>query len=575
MAALVLFRKFEMSMQIVEKSGEGLSRVYGVSISAQELGQKLDARIAEIAPQLNLKGFRPGKVPAAHVRRIYGRSLMGEVVEQTLSETSQKVLDDNQLRVASQPDLKPESDMEKVLAGQADLSYELAVEVMPEFEPVDPATLKLERPVHNPTEKDVDAALADLAQQARTYEPRTGKSVKAKTGDQMVIDFSGRVDGEAFEGGQADDARLVLGGGQFIPGFEEQLIGLGPDARKTIKVTFPTDYPVANLRGKDAEFDVVVKEVQAPVEAALDDEFAKRLGMADLEALRTALKGQLENEYGQASRYRLKRALLDALDTGHSFGLPPRMVEAEFEVIWRQVLADQEEGGLSPEDEGKSEDQLKAEYHKIAERRVRLGLVLAEIGRKHEVSVSDDELAQAMRAEAMRYRGQEQQVFDQLRQSPNAQATLRAPVYEDKVVDLLFGLAQIKDKPVSKEDLLKDDDLPEAYGAGKSEDEAKPTKPAKAAKAKAEPAKAAEEVKAKPAPAAKAKAEAKPAKPAPAKVEAKAAPKAEAKPVKAEAKPAKAAKAEPAKAAKAAPPKAAPPKAAAPKAKAAKPAKGG
>ncbi len=576
MAALVLFRKFEMSMQIVEKSGEGLSRVYGVSISAQELGQKLDARIAEIAPQLNLKGFRPGKVPAAHVRRIYGRSLMGEVVEQTLSETSQKVLDDNQLRVASQPDLKPESDMEKVLAGQADLSYELAVEVMPEFEPIDPATLKLERPIHEPTAKDVDAALADLAQQARTYEPRTGKSVKAKSGDQMVIDFAGRVDGEAFEGGQADDARLVLGAGQFIPGFEEQLTGLGPDATKTIKVTFPADYPVANLRGKDAEFDVTVKEVQAPVEAAMDDEFAKRLGMTDLDALRTALKGQLENEYGQASRYRLKRALLDALDTGHSFGLPPRMVEAEFEVIWRQVLADQDEGGLSPEDEGKSEDQLKAEYHKIAERRVRLGLVLAEIGRKHEISVSDEELAQAMRTEAMRYRGQEQQVFDQLRQSPNAQATLRAPVYEDKVVDLLFSLAQVKDRPVSKEDLLKDDDLPEAYGAGKSEAEAKPAKPSKAAKAKAEPA--AEEAKAEAVPAAKAKpakAEAKPAK-----ADAKPA-KPEAKPVKAEAKPAKVAgapakaEAKPAKTAKVAEPaKAAAPKAAAPKAKAAKPAKG-
>jgi trigger factor len=531
-----------MSMQIIEKSGEGLSRVYGVSISAKELGQKLDARIAEIAPQLNLKGFRPGKVPAAHVRRIYGRSLMGEVVEQTLSETSQKVLDDNQLRVASQPDLKPESDMEKVLAGQADLAYELAVEVMPEFEPLDPTTLKLVKPIHEATEKDVDVALADLAQQARTYEPRTGKSAKAKSGDQMVIDFLGRIDGEPFEGGQADDARLVLGNGQFIPGFEEQLIGLEPEAKKTIKVTFPTDYPVANLRGKDAEFDVVVKEVQAPVESPMDDEFAKRLGMADLEALRTALKGQLENEYTQASRYRLKRALLDALDTGHDFGLPPRMVEAEFEVIWRQVLADQAEGGLSPEDEGKSEDQLKAEYRKIAERRVRLGLVLAEIGRKHEISVSDDELAQAMRAEAMRYRGQEQQVFDQLRQSPNAQATLRAPVYEDKVVDLLFGLAQITDKPVSKEDLLKDDDLPEAYGAPTAEAEAKPAK--KAAKAKAE---AVEEVKAEPA-----KAEAKPAKAA------------KAEPAKAEAKPAKAAKAEPVKAAKAD----------APKAKAAKPAKG-
>ena len=521
-----------MSMQIVQKSGEGLSRIYGVSISAQELGQKLDARIAEIAPRLNLKGFRPGKVPAAHVRRIYGRSLMGEVVEQTLSETSQKVLDDNQLRVASQPDLKPESDMDKVLAGQADLAYELAVEVMPEFEPIDAATLTLVRPVHEPTEQDVDAALADLAQQARTYAPRTGKTIKAKSGDQLVIDFLGRVDGEAFEGGKAEDARLVLGDGRFIPGFEEQLIGAAPGAELTIKVTFPADYPAGHLRDKDAEFDIAVKEVEAPVEAPMDDEFAKRLGMTDLAALRGALKGQLENEYSQASRYRLKRALLDALDTGHDFGLPPRMVEAEFEVIWRQVLADQAEGGLSPEDEGKSEDQIKAEYRKIAERRVRLGLVLAEIGRKHEITVNDDELAQAMRAEAMRYRGQEQQVFDQLRQSPNAQATLRAPVYEDKVVDLLFGLAQITDKAVSKEDLLKDDDLPEAYGAA-SDDAAKPEKAAKPAKtaganAVSEPAaEAAQSEPVKPEPAKPAKA--KKAEPA----------KAEAKPAKAEAKPAK------------------------------------
>ncbi|HZC15761.1 MAG TPA: trigger factor [Caulobacteraceae bacterium] len=445
-----------MSMQIVQKSGEGLSRIYGVSISAQELGQKLDARIAEIAPRLNLKGFRPGKVPAAHVRRIYGRSLMGEVVEQTLSETSQKVLDDNQLRVASQPDLKPESDMDKVLAGQADLAYELAVEVMPEFEPIDAATLTLVRPVHEPTEQDVDAALADLAQQARTYAPRTGKTIKAKSGDQLVIDFLGRVDGEAFEGGKAEDARLVLGDGRFIPGFEEQLIGAAPGAELTIKVTFPADYPAGHLRDKDAEF----------------------------------------------------------------------------EVIWRQVLADQAEGGLSPEDEGKSEDQIKAEYRKIAERRVRLGLVLAEIGRKHEITVNDDELAQAMRAEAMRYRGQEQQVFDQLRQSPNAQATLRAPVYEDKVVDLLFGLAQITDKAVSKEDLLKDDDLPEAYGAA-SDDAAKPEKAAKPAKtaganAVSEPAaEAAQSEPVKPEPAKPAKA--KKAEPA----------KAEAKPAKAEAKPAK------------------------------------
>lgn len=518
-----------MSMQIIEKSGEGLSRVYGVLVPRTDLGQRLEARIAEIAPQLNLRGFRPGKVPPAHVRRVYGRALMGEVVEQTLNETSQQVLDDKQLRVASQPDLRPESDMEKVLSGQADLAYELAVEVMPEFEPVDPASLKLTRPVHEPTAKEVDEALADLAEQSRTYEPRSGKSLAARTGDQLTIDFVGRIGDEAFEGGTATDARLVLGSGQFIPGFEDQLVGAKPGAEVKVKTSFPADYPVANLRGKDAEFTVEVKAVEAPVAAALDDAFAKRMGMSDLAALKEALRGQLESELALTSRHRLKRALLDALDSGHDFGLPPRMVESEFEVIWRQVLADQAEAGVAPEDEGKSEDELKAEYRKIAERRVRLGLVLAEIGRKHNVSVSDDELAQAMRAEAMRYRGREQEIFDQLRQSPNAQASLRAPVYEEKVVDLIFGLAQITDKPVSREDLLREDDLPEGYAPAES---AKPAK-AKSSKAKAattgETPKAKAEPKAKPEPAAKAEAD-KPAPPAK-----KAAPKAKAaeKPVKA------------------------------------------
>jgi trigger factor len=518
-----------MSMQVVEKSGEGLSRVYGVLVPKVELGQKLEARIAEIAPQLNLRGFRPGKVPPAHVRRIYGRALMGEVVEQTLNETSQQVLDERQLRVASQPDLRPESDMEQVLSGAADLAYELAVEVMPDFEPLDPATIKLTRPVHAPTAKEVDEALSNIAEQSRTYEPRTGKSITAKSGDQVIIDFVGRIDGEPFEGGSATDARLVLGSGQFIPGFEEQLAGAKPGATVKVKTSFPAEYPVETLRGKDAEFEVSVKEVQAPVDAPLDDEFAKRIGMTDLAALKDALKGQLEAESAQTSRHRLKRALLDALDSGHDFGLPPRMVEAEFEVIWRQVLADQAESGVPPEDEGKSEDELKAEYRKIAERRVRLGLVLAEIGRKHNVTVSDDELAQAMRAEAMRYRGREQEVFDQLRQSPNAQASLRAPVYEEKVVDLIFGLAQITDRAVSKEDLLKEDDLPEGYGVS----EAKPAKPAKSAKAKTP--KSADE----PAPKAKAEKSAAKPKPAVAKAEPVAA-KAKAAPAKTKAAPAKA-----------------------------------
>ena len=452
-----------MSMQIIEKSGQGLSRVYGVEVSKADLGAKLSARIAEIAPQIQLKGFRPGKVPVAHVRRLHGKALMAEVIEQTLTEANQKVLTDNNLRVASQPDVKPTSDMNKVIAGEIDLSYELAVEVMPDFEPVDPATLSLERPVYAPGDAEIDEALAELAKQNRTYEPRKGKAVKAKDGDELTIDFVGTIDGVAFDGGSATDARLVLGSGQFIPGFEEQLVGAKPGAEVTVKVTFPENYQAEGLKGKAAEFAVTVKEVKAPVDAPADDEFAKRLGLDDLESLKTALRGQIEGEYAQTSRFKLKRALLDALDKAHDFPLPPRMVEAEFGVIWRQVEEDKARNGAADEDAGKSEEELQAEYRKIAERRVRLGLVLAEIGRKHNVVVSDQELMQAMRTEAMRYRGQEQQIFDMLRDNQNAQAQLRAPLYEDKVVELIFGLAKVADKPVSKDELMAEDDMPEGY----------------------------------------------------------------------------------------------------------------
>ncbi|MBV9508828.1 MAG: trigger factor [Caulobacteraceae bacterium] len=451
-------------MQIIEKSGEGLSRVYGVTVSAKDLGEKLDARIAELAPQMNLKGFRPGKVPAAHVRRMYGKSIMGEVIEQTLNESSQKVLEDYKLRVATQPDLKPESDMEKVFAGQADLAFDIAVEVMPDFEPVDPATLSLERPVYVPTDEELEEAVSQIAKANRSYEPRAGKSVKAKDGDQLVIDFVGRIDGEPFEGGAATDASLVLGSGQFIPGFEEQLVGAKPGEARTVSVSFPEEYQAATLAGKAAEFEVTVKEVKAPVDKPVDDEFARAMGLESLADLKDAVRKQLEGQYANASRFKLKRALLDALDTGHDFPLPPRMVEAEFDAIWSQVEADKAQGELSPEDKDKTDDELKAEYRKIAERRVRLGLVLAEIGRKNEVSIGEDEILRAIRAEAMRYGVQAQQVFDALRQNKDAQAQLRAPLYEDKVVDLLFSKAAVTDKPVSKEELLKEDDMPEGYG---------------------------------------------------------------------------------------------------------------
>ncbi len=454
-----------MSIQIVEKSSQGLSRVYGVTVLAADLATRLETKIKEVAPQMSLKGFRPGKVPAAHVRRVYGKSLMGEILEQTLNETSQKVLEDNKLRPAAQPDLKPDSDMEKVLAGQSDLSFELSVELMPDFEPVDPATLSLKRPVYKPADAEVDEALAELADQNKTYEPRKGKSLKAKKDDMVVIDFIGRIDGVAFEGGTGNDTELVLGSGAFIPGFEDQLIGANLDDVVMVNVTFPENYQAENLKGKAAEFEVTVKAVKAPGKTKLDDAFAEKMGLSSLETLRDAVRAQIERQFEQASRFKLKRALLDVLDSSHTFDLPPRMVEAEFDVIWNQVEADKAQGGLPPEDEGKTEDQLKAEYRKIAERRVRLGLVLAEIGRKQNVTVSEPELLAAMRQEAMRYQGQEQQVFDFFRNNANAQAQLRAPLYEEKVVDMVFGIAKVEDTPVSKEELMEDDDMPEGYDA--------------------------------------------------------------------------------------------------------------
>jgi trigger factor len=454
-----------MSMQIVEKSGEGLSRVYGVTVPVADLNERLEARIVEITPQLNIKGFRPGKVPPAHVRRLHGKALMAEVVEQTISETTQKVLADNNLRPAAEPDLKPEGDIAQVIDGKADLAYELAVEIMPDFEPTDLTKISLTRPVYEPTDAEVDEAVDELAKQNRTYEPRTGKSLKAKDGDQVLIDFVGRIDGEAFQGGTANDTELVLGSGQFIPGFEDQLVGAKPGDEVIVKVAFPADYQAANLAGKDAEFTTTVKEVRAPVEAKADDAMAERLGIESLEKLKELLKSNLESQYAGASRFKLKRALLDVLDEKHDFPLPPKMVEAEFGAIWQQVQADKERGGLPPEDAEKSDDQLQTEYRKIAERRVRLGLVLAEIGRANNVQVTDQELLDAMRQEAMRYGPQAQQIFDMFRQNANMQAQLRAPIFEDKVVDLIVEKASVKDEKVSKDELLKEDDMPEGYSA--------------------------------------------------------------------------------------------------------------
>ena len=452
-------------MQVVVKSDAGLSRSYGVSVPAAELGAALEARIAEILPTLQLKGFRPGKVPRAHVKRLYGKQLMSEVVEKTINETSQKVLSDHQLRIASNPDLKPVSDMDQVMAGTEDLSYDLEVEVMPDFEPFDVSQLQLTRPVYRSSEAEVAGALAELVSQNKTYEARAGDDTEARSGDQILMDFVGSIDGVPFEGGAAENAELVLGSGQFIPGFEDGLMGVKPGSDALINVQFPDDYQAERLAGKAAAFEVHVQEVRAPIEAEADDALATRLGMADLPALNEALRSNLDAQYSQASRFKLKRALLDALDERHDVPLPSRMVEAEFNGIWQQVEKDKAEGAESAEDAAKSEEELRAEYRKIAERRVRLGLVLAEIGRRANIQVTEAEVGDAMRSEAMRYGDQAQQIFEMMKQNQNYRAQIQAPLYEEKVVDHIIGLAKIEEAEISKEELLKEDDLPIGMGA--------------------------------------------------------------------------------------------------------------
>jgi|EP01013_Petalomonas_cantuscygni_P039445 trigger factor len=444
-------------MEVTQTKAEGLSRTFAVKVPASELQAKLDERIEEIRPQMKLKGFRPGKVPASHVRKLYGQDLMGELINKLVTETNQKALEDNELRPAGQPDVQLDGDMEAVVKGQADLSYNMNVDVMPEFEPADVSKLAITRPVAEVSQEQIDEALGRIAEQNTQYEARA-KTAKAKDGDAVVMDFVGKIDGEAFEGGSAEQQTLVIGSGQFIPGFEDQLVGVKAGDEKDVTVTFPEEYGAADLAGKEAVFEVKVHEVRAPKTAELDDEFAKGLGLESLEQLTGLVKDQLKAEHDGASRAKAKRNLLDQLDEAHSFDLPPNMVEQEFNQIWQQLQAEMDAGRTADEDKDKTEDELKEEYRKIAERRVRLGLVLAEIGRVADVRISEQEVNQALIREARQYPGQETQVVEFFRNNPGAMAQLRAPIYEDKVVDHILEVAEITEETVSREELFKEED---------------------------------------------------------------------------------------------------------------------
>ena len=444
-------------MEVTQTKAEGLSRTFEVKVTASELQAKLAERIEEIRPQMKLKGFRPGKVPAAHVRKMYGRDLMGELIDKLVNETNQKALEDSALRPAGQPAVKLEGDLEKVVKGEADLAYKMDIDVMPEFTPVDAASLKITRPVAEVSDEQIDESLKRIAEQNIKYEPRA-KTAKAKDGDAVIIDFVGKIDGVPFEGGSAEQQSVVLGSNRFIPGFEEQLVGVKPGEEKELNVTFPEDYQAANLAGKAAVFEVKVHEVRAPKTPELDEEFAKGLGLESLEQLRGLVKDQLTAEHANASRSKAKRDLLDKLDAAHSFDLPPGMVSQEFDQIWQQLQREMDAGRVDDEEKKKPEDELKAEYRKIAERRVRLGLVLAEIGRISDVRISEQEVNQALIREARQYPGQEREVIQFFQKNPAAMAQLRAPIYEDKVVDHILSVATVEETTVSREDLFKEDE---------------------------------------------------------------------------------------------------------------------
>ena len=445
-------------MKIKELKAEGLSHTYAITVPKEDLATKLEAKIKEMQPQVSLKGFRPGKVPVGHIRKMFGQSIMKDVVEETVNETTQKAINDNKIRPAGQPQVDLRANGEDVTKGTADLEYQLTVESIPEFEPVDPEKLKFTRLTHEADEKELDEEVAKLGEGQKTYKKKA-KTAKAKKGDAVLIDFVGTVDGVAFDGGAMEGHQLVIGSGSFIPGFEDQLIGVKAGDEKDVKVTFPDPYQAADLAGKDAVFATKVIEVQGEQDAVIDDEFAQKFGLADLEALKAAVKDQYSSQLEMQSRMKLKRAILDELDKKHKFDLPPQMVEAEFGNIWTQVQSEKEAGQLDEDDAKKTEKQLEKDYRKIAERRVRLGLVLAEMGQKQEIQISNEELQQAMIAEARQYPGQEQQVIEFYQKNPQAIAQLRAPIYEEKVVDLIIEKAKVTDKKVTKEALFEEDEM--------------------------------------------------------------------------------------------------------------------
>jgi trigger factor len=451
-------------MQVTQTLSEGLKQEYRIVVPADEIEAQVREKLDALRGQVQIKGFRRGKAPLTLLRKRFGESVMSEVLQSTIDRSSQQAMLDHNVRPAERPNIE----VERFESG-SDLAFTMSLEALPEFEPCELKDIKLVRYRAEVEDQTVEEALAQLAAQQTSFSDAP-EGRKAEPGDALMIDFTGTIDGEPFEGGSAQDFRLVLGSNMFIPGFEDQLAGAKAGDHVEVKVRFPDDYSAEAVRGKEASFAVDVKQVLVPETAAVDDALATRLGMADLAALRAAVRERIQRDYNQTSRLRLKRDLLDRLAESHDFEVPPGRLEAEFETIWHQIEHDMEHAGKTWADSEQTEEDARAEYRAIAERRIRLGLLLMEIGRRNNITVPQEELNRAVMEQARRFPGQEQQVFDYFRNNAQAMTELHAPLFEDKVIDFILEMAEVEDRTVPAAELTVDPEAQAAEPAGQTQE---------------------------------------------------------------------------------------------------------
>ena len=444
-------------MEVTETLNSGLKREFKVVVNAAELAKDVDVKLKDLAGRAQIKGFRPGKVPTAHLKSLYFKSLMAEVVQATVDAQARKVFSDRNLKPAYQPEARMpdnQAEVDAIIEGKGDLAFSVAAEIVPEFEVQDFSGLNLERHLVVPDKQHIDEALGRIAYQYKSWKAKD-EGTKAEKGDKVIIDFVGTINDEDFEGGTGEDIPLEIGSNQFIPGFEDQLVGTSVGEKRIVSVAFPTVYVAEHLAGKAADFAVTIKAIEVPVPVEINDEFCKRVGFDDTQKMIDNITSSLEREFGNMTAIKLKRDVLDAMDKQYSFDLPERLVESEFNAIWQALAQEMDKVGKSFVDEGTTEEEARKEYQAIAARRVRLGLVLGTIGEKQGVQVTDQEMQQALISRARQFPGQERQVFEHYRKNGGALLELRGPIFEQKVVDIIVASAKITEKPISRDDLKK------------------------------------------------------------------------------------------------------------------------